>query len=85
MYLHLGQDKIVAYSEIEGVFDLDETTVSKVTRNFLTRAQKSGEVVSVGSELPKSFVLCADGTVFISPISVQTLVKRSGRKDGKIF
>ena len=42
MYLHLGQDTVVTLDEIIGIFDLDTTTVSKSTRNYLTNAEKAG-------------------------------------------
>ena len=78
MYLHLGQDTVVTYDEILGIFDLEATTVSKATRDYLANATKQGRVVNVGFELPKSFVVCRDKlgntTVYISPISPSTLL-----------
>ena len=35
MYLHLGMDKVITFDEIIGIFDLDTTTVSKRTRDYL--------------------------------------------------
>ena len=60
MYLHLGQDTVVDTRRVIGVFDLDNSTVSKHTRAFLTRAQQEGRVVNVSSELPKSCIVCAE-------------------------
>ncbi len=81
MYLHLGQDTVITYEEILGIFDLDATTVSKATRDYLANATKTGRVVNVSMDLPKSFIVCrnTDGTttVYISPISPSTLLKRS--------
>lgn len=80
MYLHLGQDTIVNSDHIIGVFDLDNSTVSKHTRAFLTRAQQEGRVVNVSAELPKSFILCAEAggeTVYLSQLAPATLLKRS--------
>jgi hypothetical protein len=42
--------------DVIGVFDLDNATVSAVTKNFLIGAEKSGEVEGIES-LPKSFIL----------------------------
>ena len=42
---------------IVGIFDLDTTTVSGHTRDFLRRAQATGAVVAVGDELPQSFIV----------------------------
>ncbi len=81
MYLHLGQDTVITYDEILGIFDLEATTVSKATRNYLATATKTGRVVTVGYDLPKSFIVCRNKhgstTVYISPISPSTLLKRS--------
>ncbi len=80
MYLHLGQDMLVAYKDIIGIFDLDTTTVSKTSRDFLRDAEKAGRVINVSMELPKSFVLCRrdknDSLVYIAQLSSSTLLKR---------
>lgn len=80
MYLHLGQDTIVMTDRIVGVFDLDNSTVSKATREFLSRAQRENRVVEVTAELPKSFIVCKDAgveTVYLSQMSPATLLRRS--------
>lgn len=85
MYLHVGQDIVVRQQDIVGVFDIENTTVSKMTREFLTKAEKSGQVQYVNLDLPKSFTVCAvpshnhqnrRQTVVISPIASRTLQKR---------
>lgn len=83
MYLHLGQETILRTSDILGVFDLDTTTLSKHTRDYLARAEKEGRVVTVTQELPKSFIVTAnrDKTIYLSQISAQTLKKRSSYVD----
>lgn len=81
MYLFLGQETVVPLREIVGIFDMENTTVSKSTRDFLTEAEQQGEVVTVSDELPKSFVVCESEqngrTVYISQISCATLLKRA--------
>ena len=42
MYLHLGQDVVVRKEFIIGIFDLDNTTSSHITRKFLADAEKTG-------------------------------------------
>ena len=85
MYLHLGQDTVVRLDEIVGIFDMDTSTISKHTRQFLADAEKGGRIFNVSMELPKSFVVCLDTdgteTVYISQISSSTLLKRSGYVD----
>ena len=80
MYLHLGQNTIVMTDRIVGVFDLDNSTISKHTREFLAKAQREGRVVDVTAELPKSFIVCESGgveTVYLSQMSPATLLRRT--------
>ncbi len=80
MYLHLGQETVVRVRDIVGIFDMDNTTISKHTRQFLADAEKAGRVINVTQELPKAFVVCREGdgteTVYVSQISPATLMKR---------
>ena len=72
MYLHLGSSVVIRQRDVVGIFDLDNTTSSRITRDFLTQAQRD--------DLPKSFLLCRDGagetTVYLSQLSSATLLKR---------
>ncbi len=84
MYLHLGQDTVIKTDEILGIFDLDTSTISKNTRNYLALAEKAGRVINVSMELPKSFVVCSSEgkiKVYISQISSSTLLKRTSYID----
>ena len=81
MFLHLGENTVISSSAIIGIFDMDNTTVSKATRDYLSKMQKDKKIIDVSLDLPKSFVLCKDrdsgeNVVYISPISTQTLLKR---------
>ncbi|MBR1731296.1 MAG: DUF370 domain-containing protein [Ruminococcus sp.] len=86
MYLHLGEKTVIRTSEIIGIFDLDNTTVSKNTRDYLAKVQKEGNVINVSYELPKSFIVCEENKerkIYISQLSSQTLYRRiliNGRK-----
>ena len=80
MYLHLGQDTIVMTDRIIGIFDLDNSTISRHTRDFLAKAQRERRVVDVTQELPKSFIVCESGgteTVYLSQMSPATLLRRT--------
>ncbi|MBP3697505.1 MAG: DUF370 domain-containing protein [Clostridia bacterium] len=85
MYLHLGMDKVITFDDIIGIFDLDTTTVSKNTRNYLAKAEKAGIVENVCYDLPKSFIVCrnknGEDKVYIAQISSTTLQKRTGYVD----
>ena len=81
MYIHLGGDYVVPENEIIGIFDLENTTVSKNTRDFLNLSEKKHQVINVSYELPKSFVVTSKNNetkVYISQISPTTLHKRLG-------
>lgn len=81
MYLHLGQEVVVRTNDIVGIFDMETTTISKHSRQFLADAEKGGRVFNVSYELPKSYIVCAEAdgneTVYISQISSATLLKRA--------
>ena len=78
MYLNIGNDMAVRDSSIIGIFDMDNTTTSRRTREFLGKAEKEGEVVPC-DDLPKSFVLTAEygmNRVYLTALSAGTLEKR---------
>ena len=80
MYLHLGEETVVRMKDIIGIFDIENTSISKHTKDFLARSEKGGRVVTVSYEMPKSFVVCessGDEKVYISQISTATLRKRA--------
>ena len=53
MILHIGETTVIKTNDIIGIFDLDTSTISKHTRNYLNKAQRDGEVISVTYDLPK--------------------------------
>ncbi len=80
MFLYLGSETTVRSDDVIGIFDLDNTTVSRHTRDFLRRAEQNKIVRYVNFELPKSFVLTeknGENRIYVSQISTTTLLKRS--------
>ena len=80
MYLYLGLHVVVPEADVIGIFDMDNTTSSHITRRFLSEAEKEGRVRSITEDLPKSFVICGkkdDFVVYLSQLSSQTLLKRT--------
>ena len=78
MYLPIGNDMSVRSSSVIGIFDLDNTTVTRRGQEFLRRAEKEGQVVPC-DELPKSFIVTVEYgflRVYLSSLSTQTLEKR---------
>lgn len=80
MYLHIGASVVIPQGDVVGIFDLDNTTASRITRDFLAGAQQAGQVITAGEDLPKSFVLCQTPSgarrVYLSQLSSATLLKR---------
>lgn len=75
MYVHIGPNKAVRREDIISVFDLDSSTVSVFTREFLKNAEKEKRVVLLSYDLPKSFILMRDETVYLSPFNTSTIYK----------
>lgn len=80
MFIHIGEGKIVSNKNIIGIFDLETTSVSKKTREFLKINEKKKNVEYIGYEIPKTYVLTNE-KVYITQISSQTLQKRAERND----
>ena len=79
-FIHLGKGTLVRDDEILGIFDLDITSQSHLTRKFLSLADKSGKVINAAEDLPKSFVLCeqlGEIRVYLSQMASATLLKRA--------
>ena len=75
MYVHIGPNKAVRREDIISVFDLDSSTVSVYTREFLKNAEKEKRVVLLSYDLPKSFILMRDETIYLSPFNTSTIYK----------
>lgn len=86
MYLHLGGDTVIRKDDIVGIFDLENSTVSSKTRDFLAEAEKSGKIINVSAELPKSFVVCREENttkIYICQLLPGTLIKRASQIIGE--
>ena len=78
MYLNIGSDMAVREKSIIGIFDMDNTSTSRRTREFLERAEKEGQVVPC-DDLPKSFILTEEygfHRVRLTTLASATLEKR---------
>ena len=78
MYLDIGRDMAVRDKSIVGIFDLENTSTSRRTLEFLNHAEKEGQVVPC-DELPKSFVLTYEyglPQVRLTAYNTATLEKR---------
>ena len=83
-YLHIGMNVMVDPRRVIGIFDLDNTSTSKLTRRFLDGAEKEGVVQSACEDIPRSFVVCDHPyhrqIIYLSQLKSQTLLKRAQGK-----
>lgn len=82
MYIELGQDAVISDKDIIGIFDLDTSTVSKKTRDYLNKAEKEKNTVTVSFyDLPRSFTVTAKNKdaqkIIISPLSVNAVTAKT--------
>lgn len=79
-YIHLGGNISALKNDIIGIFDLEKTTVEKSVNEFLSNAQRKGNVYYCSLDMPKSFILSGifgeNITVYVSNVAVNTLKKR---------
>ena len=47
MYLHVGNDVVVHHPDVIGIFDLENTSVSKYTKEYLRVKQQDKRVIDV--------------------------------------
>ena len=76
MYLYLGNDAVAASGDIIGIFDLDNASWSFHTRRYLSASEKAGALKNAAEDIPRSFVVCADGNVILTQPNTATLVRR---------
>lgn len=81
MYIHLGNDIAVNSKDIVGIFDLENTSVGKITREFFKKSTKENRIINVSLDMPKSFVICKQKQngkeiIYITSLSCNTLLKR---------
>ncbi len=86
MYLRISNNYVVLKSDIIGIFDMDNTTVSRQGRDFLPRAEKEGGIVYSADDLPKSYVVTeheGKTIVYLSSLSSKVLINRA--KSGELM
>jgi hypothetical protein len=57
MYLHIGNGITVRKKNVIGIFDLDSATVSQVTKRYINKNEKAGNILYGDSDLPRTFLL----------------------------
>ena len=80
MYLTLGKETVIPENSVLGVFDLDTSTQSPISREFLSQAEKRGQVMNTAEDLPISFFLCEDRKktlIYLSQSSSRTVYRKT--------
>ena len=88
MYIHIGNNCIINDKEIVAVFDIDNSSISVKTRNFLNLAEKEKKIINISSDIPRSFIVCNKENknyVYLSQLSSSTLQKRIERMKKEEF
>jgi len=84
IYLNVGGGKSIKEKDIVGIFDMDTSTVSPITRRLLSEADKQRRTETPSYEIPKSFVLYKDEEgemkVCFSQFSSASLLGRVGKE-----
>lgn len=81
MFLHIGGDVVIPMKNVIAIFDIETTTLSKDTKEFLRIAEEEGFIQTISEDLPKTFIITEvdkKSKIYLSPISSVTLQKRSG-------
>lgn len=76
MYLHVGNHKMIRVRDVIGIFDMDHTTTSSITRQFLKEKEKQLLVEIAAVDIPKSFILFEENGLYkicFSPLSSAAL------------
>ncbi len=80
MFIHLGGDVVVPLNNIIAIMDMESSSLSHNTREFLQTAEDEGFIKKISNDKPKSFILSEKDNntiIYLSPISSVTLQKRS--------
>ena len=82
MFLHVGNNKNIRLCSVVGIFDMDNATLSAITRKYLSAKQTQGLVESAVEEIPKSFVLYREGDEYRICFSQISSTALRGRMNG---
>ena len=83
MYLHIGKGISVKSKDIIGIFDLDTSTISKITKKFLNKKSSEGNLEYTDDDLPRSFVFCSENKKYKVKLSRISSMGLKQRIDGE--
>ena len=80
MFLHLGKGTVIPDKVVVGIFDLDITSQSHLTRKFLSMAEAAGQIVNAAEDIPKSYIITEEKGIrqlYLSQMATSTLLRRA--------
>lgn len=86
MYVNIGGGFVVRYEDIVAVFDMDNATYSRITRESLSGAEGRGEVINASEDIPRTFIVCEDSgrkRVYLSQLSSAALSRRASQAQSR--
>lgn len=75
MYLILGREEVILEDDVIGIFDLDNASWSKRTREYLATGEREGRSVNLAEGLPRTLVVTETHDYLVS----QTSQRAAGR------
>lgn len=79
MFIHPGKNAVLRKNDIIGIFELDNVSWSKRSREFLRECEERGEVYDASEDIPRSFILSGDGKktrLTLTHVSTRTIIRR---------
>ena len=81
MYIHIGNNCVINEKDIVAVFDFENSSISKKTREFLNFSEKNKNIKNVSTDIPRSFIVCKEKgketVVYLSQLTSVTIQKRN--------
>lgn len=75
-FLNIGFKNTVLTNDIVGIFSYKISSYI-INSEFLEKKEKKGLIDKISKRDKKSFILIKDGSIIVSPLGVETLVRRS--------
>lgn len=79
MFIHPGKNAVLRKSDIIGIFELDNVSWSKRSREFLRCSEERGEVIDASEDIPRSFILSTNNgksRLTLTHVTTRTIIKR---------
>ena len=79
IYLQLEKGESINKNEIIGIFDIELSGLAQGTKNLFKRKEEEKGVISLPTDLPRSFVVCDgeyDDRIYLTGLSTETIRKR---------